>query len=101
MTEDEAAGTASGGRMIYAPVVIGTHPDGRPIYAKEGRWLPPAGHEKLDAGIGEYFAADLQRSIEGLGDRAAGKKLGLSWRAIRRLRARGPLEKVSIGFPRP
>jgi hypothetical protein len=90
MGDDKRAGTATAGRMIY-----GRMPDGTI------GWFPSKASEKIRSGIGDHLACEVQREIEGLKDREAGRKIGLSRRAIRRLRAQAPLKKVSIGFPAP
>jgi hypothetical protein len=57
--------------------------------------------QNIDRGIGKHLADDVQDVIFGLEHRAAGRKVGLSRHAIRRLRKRAPFDMVAIGFPRP
>jgi len=58
--------------------------------------------KRIEKGRGKVYAVDLQNSVAGKGNRSAARALGLSVRAIRRLRRREMFDKVEIkGKPRP
>jgi hypothetical protein len=52
--------------------------------------------KKIEKGKGSLFAFELQMEIAHLGDRAAARKLGLSVRAIQRLRRKLPMARVEL-----